>query len=76
MVRVELAENDDQFSFKIVFHGPNNRSYVLGAESQESMEQWMKALACASYDYIKLMVTDLQRQLQELERKLIKIKIN
>ncbi|XP_050441769.1 sesquipedalian-1-like [Adelges cooleyi] len=65
---IELAENDDQFSFKIVFHGPNNRSYVLGAESQESMEQWMKALACASYDYIKLMVTDLQRQLQELEQ--------
>ncbi|XP_050534451.1 sesquipedalian-1-like [Daktulosphaira vitifoliae] len=64
---IELAENDDQFSFKIVFHGPNNRSYILGADSQECMEQWMKALACASYDYMKLMVADLQRQLKELE---------
>lgn len=64
---IELAEDEDQFSFKIVFHGPGNRSYILGADSQESMEQWMKALACASYDYMKLMVAELQRQLDEME---------
>lgn len=64
---VELAEDDAQFSFKIEFHGQNNRSYVLGAESQESMEQWMKALACAGYDYMKLMVAELQRQLDDIE---------
>lgn len=27
----------------------------------------MKALTCASYDYMKLMVSELQRQLRELE---------
>lgn len=27
----------------------------------------MKALACASYDYMKLMVLDLQRQLDEMD---------
>lgn len=64
---IELAEDEEQFGFKIVFHGLNNRSYVLAAESQESMEQWMKALACASYDYMKLMVTELQRQLDAVE---------
>ncbi|CAH1104388.1 unnamed protein product [Psylliodes chrysocephalus] len=64
---IELAEDDAQFSFKIEFHGQNNRSYVLGAESQESMEQWMKALACAGYDYMKLMVAELQRQLDDIE---------
>lgn len=31
------------------------------------MEQWMKSLACASYDYMKLMVAELQRQLDELD---------
>lgn len=31
------------------------------------MEAWMKALACASYDYMKLMVAELQRQLDEVE---------
>lgn len=64
---IELAENDNQFSFKIVFHGPNNRSYTLGADSQESMEQWMKSLACASYDYMKSMVSNLESQLKKLE---------
>lgn len=63
----ELAEDEEHFSFKIMFHGPNNRSYILGADSQEVMEQWMKALACAGYDYMKLMVAELQRQLDELE---------
>lgn len=64
---IELAEDDAQYSFKIEFHGLNNRCYILGAESQESMEQWMKALACAGYDYMKLMVTELQRQLDDVE---------
>lgn len=64
---IELAEDEEQFSFKIEFHGTNNRSYVLGADSQESMEQWMKALACAGYEYMKLMVAELQRQLDDIE---------
>ncbi|XP_063216553.1 sesquipedalian-1 [Bacillus rossius redtenbacheri] len=64
---IELAEDEEQFGFKVVFHGTGNRSYVLGAESQESMEQWMKTLACASYDYMKLMVAELQRQLDEMD---------
>ncbi|XP_053971045.1 sesquipedalian-1-like [Hylaeus anthracinus] len=64
---IELTEDEEQFGFQIVFHGPNNRNYALAAESQESMEQWMKALACASYDYMKLMVAELQRQLDATE---------
>ncbi|CAG9860583.1 unnamed protein product [Phyllotreta striolata] len=70
---IELAEDDAQFSFKIEFHGQNNRSYILGAESQESMEQWMKALACAGYDYMKLMVAELQRQLDDIEETPIQV---
>ncbi|XP_064460168.1 sesquipedalian-1-like [Ornithodoros turicata] len=63
---VELAENEELFAFKILFHGSGHRAYVLSAESQEDMEGWMKALACASYDYMKLMVAELQRQLSEI----------
>lgn len=54
---------EEYFCFKIVFP---SRVYLLSAESQDVMEQWMKALACASYDYIKLMASELQRQLNEL----------
>lgn len=32
------------------------------------MEKWMRALTCAGYEYMKLMVADLQRQLNEIER--------
>lgn len=64
---VELAEEGEQYCFQIVFHGINNRTYTLSAESQEAMETWMKALTCAGYEFIKLMVSDLQRQLAELE---------
>ncbi|KAF7280764.1 sesquipedalian-1-like [Rhynchophorus ferrugineus] len=64
---IELSEEEEQYCFKILFHGTNNRSYILGAESQECMEQWMKALACSSYDYMKLMVAELQRQLDDIE---------
>lgn len=68
---VELADDEEQtheqYAFKISFHGTNNRSYVLAAETQEAMEQWMKTLACASYDYMKLMVSELQRQLDETD---------
>ncbi|ODN04063.1 Sesquipedalian-1 [Orchesella cincta] len=62
---VELAESEmeEHFCFKIVFP---SKAYIVGAESHQVMEQWMKALACASYDYVKLMAAELQRQLNEL----------
>lgn len=63
---IELAECEDQYTFKLVFHGGGGRIYVLAADSQESLEVWMKALARASYDYLKLMVAELQKQLDEL----------
>lgn len=63
---IELAEFEEQYAFKIVFHGAGDRTYVMGADTQETMESWMKALACASYDYMKLMVSEMQRQLDEM----------
>ena len=65
---IELAESemDEHFCFKIVFP---SRSYILSADSHPLMEQWMKSLACASYDYVKLMAAELQRQLDDLCRK-------
>ncbi|TMW44641.1 hypothetical protein DOY81_010280 [Sarcophaga bullata] len=62
---IELSEESDQYCFEIAFNG--NRTYILSAESQDSMESWMKALTCAGYEYKKLMVAELQRQLEEIE---------
>lgn len=40
---IEMAESEtgaDQYCFKIIFHGPHNRTYFLSAESQEIMERY------------------------------------
>ncbi|ELU15813.1 hypothetical protein CAPTEDRAFT_183315 [Capitella teleta] len=63
---VELAENTEAYTFELVFQGAGSRTYVLAAETQEEMENWMKAIACGGYDYMKLMVMELQKQLDEI----------
>ncbi|XP_029635584.1 probable serine/threonine-protein kinase DDB_G0272282 isoform X2 [Octopus sinensis] len=59
------ATSGESFTFEIVFPRSGARTYVLSSNTQEEMESWMKALTCASYDYLKMMVTELQRQLEE-----------
>lgn len=64
---IELAENEtEKYCFNINFHG--NRTYVLSADSQETLESWMKALTCSGFDYMRLMVSELQRQLDEIDK--------
>lgn len=46
---VELSDSDEesqQYCFQLVFHGENNRTYYMGASSQNEMEGWMKSLTC------------------------------
>ncbi|GAB1597936.1 probable serine/threonine-protein kinase DDB_G0272282 [Argonauta hians] len=59
------TSSGESFTFEIVFPRSGARTYVLSSSTQEEMESWMKALTCASYDYLKMMVTELQRQLEE-----------
>lgn len=64
--RIEPAEEEmEKYCFQIIFHG--NRTYVLSADTQVAMELWMKSLSTAGYDYMKMMITELQRQLNELD---------
>ncbi|XP_076435222.1 sesquipedalian-1-like [Babylonia areolata] len=64
---IEIAdcEQVDNYAFQITFPGSATRNYVLSASSQEDLESWMKALSCASYDYVRLLVAELENQLQE-----------
>lgn len=63
---VELSDDSDGFTFMIHFPGSHCRTYYLCADTQEEMEAWMKVLSCASYDYMKMCVSELQSQLQDL----------
>jgi hypothetical protein len=69
---VELVEQQtDAFTFAIKFPGPGCRAYILAADNQEEMEAWMRAVTCAGYEYMKLMVAELQRQLEEHNQQLL-----
>ena len=64
---VELAPTGDEFTFHITFNCSNSsRKYIIQAENQRIMEDWMKVITCASYDYMRLMVAELKAQLDEL----------
>jgi len=65
---IELADEEQEMcAFKIVFHGEGRRTYYLGADSQATVEEWMKFTAASSYDYMKLIVMELQQKLVEQE---------
>ena len=64
---IELAEAEtEKYCFNINFHG--NRTYILSADDQDTLESWMKTLTCSGFDYMRLMVAELQRQLEELDK--------
>ncbi|XP_063171832.1 sesquipedalian-1 [Candoia aspera] len=67
---VELCEATEEFAFAIKFDGPKSRTYVLAAESQPAMEAWVKALSRASFGYLRLVVRELEKQLEEVQQAL------
>ncbi|XP_007422788.1 sesquipedalian-1 [Python bivittatus] len=65
---VELCEATEEFAFAIKFDCPKSRTYVLAAESQVAMEAWVKALSRASFGYLRLVVRELEKQLEEMQK--------
>lgn len=60
----------DQYEFKLVFDGSDTREYQLAADTEEDMMRWMKLITEASYEYLRAVVSDLKRRVEEEERKL------
>ncbi|KAF7240840.1 Sesquipedalian-1 [Varanus komodoensis] len=67
---VELCESTEEFAFAIKFDCARSRTYILAAESQAAMEAWVKSLSRASFDYLRLVVRELEKQLDEMQRSL------
>ncbi|KAJ7422699.1 Sesquipedalian-1 [Willisornis vidua] len=65
---VELCDSAEDFAFAIRFGGTKSRTYVLAAESQVAMESWVKSLSRASFDYMRLVVRELEKQLEEMRK--------
>ena len=62
----DLCDDEEPYSFKVVFLGEAGREYIMHAESHEQMEGWMRSISSASYEYITLMVAEMQKQLDEI----------
>lgn len=67
---VELCEAAEEFAFAIRFDGAGGKAYVLVADCQAAMEAWVKALSRASFDYMRLVVKELEKQLEEARKSL------
>ncbi|NXU06493.1 SESQ1 protein, partial [Buphagus erythrorhynchus] len=65
---VELCDAAENYAFAIRFGGTKSRTYVLAAENQAAMESWVKSLSRASFDYMRLVVRELEKQLQEMSQ--------
>uniref|UniRef100_A0A3B4AL52 Sesquipedalian n=1 Tax=Periophthalmus magnuspinnatus TaxID=409849 RepID=A0A3B4AL52_9GOBI len=58
---VQLCESDEQFAFSLVWNEPGLRTYKFAAEDQESLEDWIKTLLSANYQYLALLLSDMER---------------
>uniref|UniRef100_A0A4W6CI24 Sesquipedalian n=1 Tax=Lates calcarifer TaxID=8187 RepID=A0A4W6CI24_LATCA len=64
---VELCESAEEFAFAIKFDCAKARVYKMAAESQAAMESWVKALSRASFDYMRLVVKELESIQDEVQ---------
>lgn len=55
-----------RYCFEISFDGAGTRVYILGADNDDEMQHWMKAISHASYEYLKSIVDELQRRVNVL----------
>lgn len=69
---VELAEVPvpEEFAFTIRFDAPGVRPHLLAADGQVAQEAWVKALSRASFGYMRLVVRELESQLQDARQSL------
>ncbi|XP_041760045.1 sesquipedalian-1-like [Coregonus clupeaformis] len=64
---VELCKSAEKFAFTIKFDCSKACVYKIAAENQAAMESWVKAVSRASFDYMRLVVRELERQLEETQ---------
>ncbi|XP_066509322.1 sesquipedalian-1 [Hoplias malabaricus] len=63
---VELCDcESEEFAFALRFDCSRARVYKLAADSHAAMESWVKALSRATFDYMRLLVCELERQLED-----------
>jgi len=62
------SEHEEKcYAFELSFGGAGTRTYVLAADSQQEMEDWMRVLSRSSCSYLQMMIARLQHQVARLD---------
>lgn len=56
----------EKHGFEVSFDGPGTRTFVMLADNDEEMQSWMRAVSHASYEFLRTIVNDLQKQVDGL----------
>ena len=66
---VELSSSEEsRFAFQIIFNGTGCRRYVLAADDDDEMINWMTRITHAGFSYMKTLVEDLEKRLEKLKK--------
>ncbi len=60
------ASATEKHGFEISFDGPGTRTYVLVSDNDEEMQSWMRSVSHASYEFLRGIVNELQKQVNGL----------
>ena len=60
------ASATEKHGFEVSFDGPGTRTFVMTADNDEEMQSWMRAVSHASYEFLRTIVNDLQKQVDSL----------
>ena len=60
------ASSQVRYAFEISFDGVGTRTYVIQADNDEDMQSWMKAISHSSYEYLRTIVNELQRRVNDI----------
>ncbi len=60
------ASATEKHGFEISFDGPGTRTYVLVADNDGDMQSWMRSISHASYEFLRGIVNELQKQVNSL----------
>lgn len=63
-----LVERIDDLSFQLTFPGSGARDYVFAAKEKEDVDEWMVAITCAGFDYMRYAIKELELLAEDLRQ--------
>ena len=63
----ETSDHPNLFSFRIAFSPKTYKNYIFASDSQATCESWMKSLSSCSIGHMRHILSELAKQVEDLE---------